>query len=109
MLTRYLVAELGPRGIRVNTIFPGFIDTPMTAAAPEEFKRANIAQTPLGRAGQADEVAPLVLYLLSDESAFVSGAEIVVDGGQVAHGGAMTLSNMTFSNTASSEAARPAN
>jgi 3alpha(or 20beta)-hydroxysteroid dehydrogenase len=107
-LSRVASTELGPRGIRVNTIFPGFIDTPMTAAAPEEFKRANIAQTPLGRAGQADEVAPLVVYLLSDESAFVSGAEIVVDGGQVAHGGAMTLSNTTFSNMTLSETARPA-
>jgi 3alpha(or 20beta)-hydroxysteroid dehydrogenase len=91
-LSRVASTELGPRGIRVNTIFPGFIDTPMTAAAPEAFKTANIAQTPLGRAGQADEVAPLVVYLISDESSFVSGAEIVVDGGQVAHGGAMTLS-----------------
>jgi 3alpha(or 20beta)-hydroxysteroid dehydrogenase len=90
-LSRVASTELGPRGIRVNTIFPGFIDTPMTAAAPEAFKTANIAQTPLGRAGQADEVAPIVVYLISDESSFVTGAEIVVDGGQVAHGGAMTL------------------
>ena len=91
-LSRVASTELGPRGIRVNTIFPGFIDTPMTAAAPEAFKTANVAQTPLGRAGRADEVAPLVVYLISDESSFVNGAEIVVDGGQVAHGGAMTLS-----------------
>ena len=90
-LSRVASTELGPRGIRVNTIFPGFIDTPMTAAAPEAFRTANLAQTPLGRAGQPDEVAPLVVYLISDESSFVSGAEIVVDGGQVAHGGAMTL------------------
>jgi 3alpha(or 20beta)-hydroxysteroid dehydrogenase len=92
-LSRVASSELGPRGIRVNTIFPGFIDTPMTAAAPEAFKTANIAQTPLGRAGQPGEVAPLVVYLISDESSFVNGAEIVVDGGQVAHGGAMTLSD----------------
>ena len=92
-LSRVASMELGPRGIRVNAIFPGFIDTPMTASAPEAFKAANVAQTPLGRAGRADEVAPLVVYLISDESSFVSGAEIVVDGGQAAHGGAMTLSN----------------
>jgi 3alpha(or 20beta)-hydroxysteroid dehydrogenase len=92
-LSRVASTELGPRGIRVNTIFPGFIDTPMTAAAPEAFRTANVAQTPLGRVGQADEVAPLVVYLISDESSFVSGAEIVVDGGQVAHGGAMALSD----------------
>src|SRR4029077_5285851 len=49
-LSRVASMELGPRGIRVNAIFPGYIDTPMTASAPEAFKAANIAQTPLGRA-----------------------------------------------------------
>ena len=74
--------ELGAQGIRVNTILPGFIETPMTASAPGWFRAANITQTPLGRAGTVDDVAPLVVYLISDESSFVSGAEIVVDGGQ---------------------------
>ena len=67
----------------------------MTASAPAAFKGANVAQTPLGRVGQPDEVAGLVVFLVSDESAFISGAEIVVDGGQVAHGGAMALSDAT--------------
>ena len=92
-LSRVASMELGPRGIRVNTIFPGYIETPMTASAPPAFREANVAQTPLGRTGQAEEVAPLVVYLISDESAFVSGAEIAFDGGQVAHGGAMALSD----------------
>jgi 3alpha(or 20beta)-hydroxysteroid dehydrogenase len=92
-LSRVASMELGPRGIRVNAIFPGYIETPMTASAPAAFKAANIAQTPLGRAGQADEVAPLVVYLISDESSFVSGAEIAIDGGQVAHGGGLPLSD----------------
>jgi 3alpha(or 20beta)-hydroxysteroid dehydrogenase len=92
-LSRVASMELGPRGIRVNTILPGYIETPMTASAPPAFREANVAQTPLGRTGQAEEVAPLVVYLISDESAFVSGAEIVFDGGQVAHGGAMALSD----------------
>ena len=92
-LSRVASMELGPRGIRVNTIFPGYIETPMTASAPPAFREANVAQTPLGRTGQAQEVAPLVVYLISDESAFLSGAEIVFDGGQVAHGGAMALSD----------------
>jgi 3alpha(or 20beta)-hydroxysteroid dehydrogenase len=92
-LTRVASLELGPRGIRVNTIFPGFIETPMTATVPPAFRTANIAETPLGRTGTPDEVAPLVVYLISDESAYVSGAEIAIDGGQTAHGGAKSLSD----------------
>jgi 3alpha(or 20beta)-hydroxysteroid dehydrogenase len=91
-LSRAASAELGPRGIRVNTIFPGYIETPMTASAPEAFRAANVEQTPLGRVGQAEDVAPLVVYLISDESSFLTGAEIAVDGGQHGHGGAFTLS-----------------
>jgi 3alpha(or 20beta)-hydroxysteroid dehydrogenase len=92
-LSRVASAELGARGIRVNTIFPGYIETPMTASATEAFREANIAATPLGRTGTTDDVAPLVVYLVSDESAFVSGAEIAVDGGLTAHGGAKALSD----------------
>jgi 3alpha(or 20beta)-hydroxysteroid dehydrogenase len=85
--------ELGARGIRVNTILPGYIETPMTASAPGWFRDANIAQTPLGRTGRADEVAPLVVFLISDESSYMSGAEIVVDGGQTSHGGSKVYSD----------------
>jgi 3alpha(or 20beta)-hydroxysteroid dehydrogenase len=92
-LSRVASTELGGRGIRVNTIFPGYIETPMTASAPAAFREANVAATPLGRVGEAEEVAPLVVFLISDESSFITGAEIVVDGGQVAHGGAKAISD----------------
>ena len=88
-LTKTASLTLGARGIRVNLVNPGFIATPMTDAAPAVFREANITNTPLGRAGRVDDVAPLVVFLLSAESSFISGAEIPVDGGQWAHGGAM--------------------
>jgi 3alpha(or 20beta)-hydroxysteroid dehydrogenase len=92
-LSRVASLELGDRGIRVNTVLPGYIETAMTASAPEWFRDANIEQTPLGRAGTPEEVAPLVVFLISDESAFISGAEIVVDGGQTGHGGTKRFSD----------------
>jgi 3alpha(or 20beta)-hydroxysteroid dehydrogenase len=92
-LSRVASMELGPQGIRVNAIHPGYIETPMTATAPEAFRAANVAQTPLGRTGQVEDVAPLVVFLLSDESAFISGADIPVDGGQTGHGGMKVLSD----------------
>jgi 3alpha(or 20beta)-hydroxysteroid dehydrogenase len=92
-LSRSASMELGPQGIRVNTILPGYIETQMTAAAPAAFRQANVDMTPLGRVGQPDEIAPLVVYLISDESSFMSGAELVVDGGHTAHGGAKYLSD----------------
>jgi 3alpha(or 20beta)-hydroxysteroid dehydrogenase len=92
-LSRVASLELGARGIRVNTICPGYIQTPMTASAHESFRAANIAETPLGRTGTVDDIAPLVVFLISDESAYLSGAEIPVDGGLSAHGGAKSLSD----------------
>jgi 3alpha(or 20beta)-hydroxysteroid dehydrogenase len=88
-LSKTASLTLGARGIRVNLVNPGFIETPMTDAAPAVFRDANITNTPLGRAGRVDDIAPLVAFLLSAESSFISGAEIPVDGGQWAHGGAM--------------------
>jgi 3alpha(or 20beta)-hydroxysteroid dehydrogenase len=85
-LTRTAATELGARGIRVNAVHPGYIETPMTAGAPETFRQANLDLTPLSRAGQPEEVAELMVFLMSDESRFISGAEIQIDGGQVAGG-----------------------
>ncbi|HLZ26359.1 MAG TPA: SDR family oxidoreductase [Chloroflexota bacterium] len=92
-LSRVASLELGPRGIRVNAIHPGYIETPMTAAAPDAFRTTNAAQTPLGRTGQVEDVVPLVVFLLSDEAAFISGADIPVDGGMSGHGGMKPLSD----------------
>ncbi len=92
-LTQIACMELGPAGIRVNSVHPGFIETPMTSAANPRFREATIRETPLGRAGSSQEVANVVLFLLSELSSFVNGAEIPVDGGQTAHGGAKSISD----------------
>ena len=64
----------------------------MTASAPAAFLEASVGVTSLGRA-HADDAAPLVVFLVSDDSAYITGAEIAVDGGQTGHGGAKTLSD----------------
>jgi 3alpha(or 20beta)-hydroxysteroid dehydrogenase len=93
-LTHAACLELGPRGIRVNIVHPGFIDTPMTESAPAQFRSASIDSAPLGRAGASPEVASVVTFLLSDAASFVSGAEIPVDGGASSHGGAKAVSDI---------------
>ncbi len=79
-LTHVAATEYGARGIRVNIVHPGYIETPMTASAPDAMREAQLDLTPLDRFGQPDEVAATVVFLLSDAAAYVSGAEIPVDG-----------------------------
>ncbi|WP_367319583.1 SDR family NAD(P)-dependent oxidoreductase [Streptomyces sp. HUAS ZL42] len=92
-LSRTAAMELGPRGIRVNMIHPGFIETEMTASALPAFREANLRETPLGRTGTVDDITPLMVFLLSDDASFITGAEIPVDGGLTAHGGAKSISD----------------
>lgn len=70
--------------IRVNSLHPGFILTPLTEAQAPEINDFVVSQTPMGRAGQASEVAHAAVFLASDESSFVTGSELVVDGGYLA-------------------------
>ena len=98
-VSKIAATELGPRGIRVNTVHPGYIETEMTAAATPAFREAMFRETPLGRSGTVDDIAPLVVFLLSDASSFITGVEIPVDGGLTAHGGVKTVSDAMKPNT----------
>jgi 3alpha(or 20beta)-hydroxysteroid dehydrogenase len=84
-LTRTASLDLAGRGIRANAIMPGLVDTPMMDSASPAFVDAALAEIPAGRIGTPGDVAPLVAFLLSDSSAYISGAEIPVDGGMTAH------------------------
>ena len=80
-LSRALARELGARGITVNCVAPGFIATDMTEVLPEAAKTALLAQIPLGRLGQADEVAAAVAFLASPAAGYITGTELHVNGG----------------------------
>ncbi len=84
-LTRTASLELGARGIRVNAVMPGLVETPLMANASPAFREAALAEIPLGRTGTVVDLAPLVTFLISDGSAYLNGAEIAVDGGLTAH------------------------
>ncbi len=78
---RSLAAEVGSRGITVNTVAPGFIDTDMTRVLPEDQKAALVGKIPLARLGQPEEIAAVVAFLASEGAAYVSGETIHVNGG----------------------------
>ncbi|NEN05694.1 SDR family oxidoreductase [Diaminobutyricibacter tongyongensis] len=92
-LSRVAATEYGPRGIRVNTIHPGFIETDMTANAPTAMRAAQLELTPLERFGQPADVAGLAVFLLSDAAAYISGADIPVDGGFASSAGAKHMAD----------------
>ena len=78
---RSLTRELGGRGITANVVAPGFIESDMTAALPEDQQQAYLGRIPAGRFGSGDDVAKAVVWLASDEASYISGAVIPVDGG----------------------------
>lgn len=78
---RSLAAEVGSRGITVNTVAPGFIDTDMTKGLPEEQKATLLSNIPLGRLGSPEEIAAVVVFLASDMAGYISGETIHVNGG----------------------------
>ncbi len=79
--TKSLARELGSRGVRANVVAPGYVKTRLTEVIPDEGKALMLANTPLGRLGDPDDVAGAVRFLCSDEAAFITGEVLLVDGG----------------------------
>ena len=86
IFTKSTAIQYAKDGIRVNSVHPGFCETPMSRASRSdpERRRLTISQVPMDRYGEADEIAYAILYLASDESSYVTGSEVVVDGGMTA-------------------------
>ncbi len=79
--TKSLARELGSRGVRANVVAPGYIHTRLTDVLPEEAQNAMLANTPLGKLGDPEDIAGAVRFLCSDEASFITGEVLLVDGG----------------------------
>lgn len=79
-MTRAAALGYAEQGIRINSVHPGYIDTPLLEALPRDAYASLVGMHPAGRLGTAEEVAHVVLFLLSDRAAFVTGAQYAVDG-----------------------------
>jgi hypothetical protein len=84
MVSRAAAVEYAQDGIRVNSIHPGLIDTPMTETLPPLWKASLLDATPMKRSASADEVARAALFLVSDDASFITGTQLIVDGGLTA-------------------------
>lgn len=84
MLTRSTATAYAAQGIRVNTVCPGYVETPLVGGLPEEVLRYLQAQHPVGRLGTPEEVGKAVLFLASDDASFITGTSLMVDGGYTA-------------------------
>lgn len=80
-LTKSLARELGPRGVRVNAVAPGYVETDMTSKLPENIKEQIMGNTPLGRLASPEEIASVIAFLASPAAGYITGAVIPVDGG----------------------------
>ncbi|HEY1495055.1 MAG TPA: 3-oxoacyl-[acyl-carrier-protein] reductase [Candidatus Solibacter sp.] len=80
-MTKALAQEMGSRGVTVNAVAPGYIETDMTKVLPDEVKAKILAQVPLGRIGQPDDIANAVKFLASEESSYITGHVLAVNGG----------------------------
>lgn len=92
-LSRIASMELGSEGIRVNSVLPGYVETPMQTETPEPFIDAWTSITPMNRVATPDDIAPLVVFLLSDESAWITGTDLPVDGGAMGHVGLKVIAD----------------
>lgn len=81
LLTQTATAEYAAKGIRINNVNPGYIETPLLKDIPAEAKQELVDLHPIGRLGKPEEVANAVLFLASDEASFISGSSLLVDGG----------------------------
>lgn len=83
-LTKNAAVEYGAAGLRINSVGPGYIDTPLLEILPAEQKAALVDKHPLGRLGRAEEIAKLVVFLLSEDASFITGSYYLIDGGYTA-------------------------